>query len=68
MKKWIAVCGRRLLCDGLNAFLDIAVIFTTERKRNVVNFYIFFIMKVFKNKNKIVIANFFKLSFAFVYS
>ena len=68
MKKWIAVCGRRLLCGGLNAFLDIAVIFTTERKRNVVNFYIFFIMKVFKKKNKIVIADFFKLSFAFVYS
>ena len=63
MKKWIAACGRPL-CGGLNALLHIAAIFTTRRKRNVVNFYInFSFMKVFKNKI-IIIAKFFELSFA----
>ena len=47
MRKWIAVYP---LCGGLNTLLDIAVIFTTQRKRNV--FYInSFFRKVFKETN-----------------
>ena len=63
------MCGR-LLCGGINAFLDIAVIFTTERKRIVVLFlYIFILLGKFsKKKKKIAIVHFFKLSFAFVHS
>ena len=62
MKNWIAVCGRPLW-DDLNALFHIAVIFTTHKERNAVMFYInFSIMKVFKKK--IIIADFFKLSFA----
>ena len=59
------MCGRPL-CGGLNALLRIAVIVTTHRKRNVVNFYInVSFMKVF-NKKKKIIAEFFELSFACV--
>ena len=45
------MCGSPL-CDGLNALLYIAVIFTTHRERKVVIFYInFSFMKVFKKNN-----------------
>ena len=37
MEKWIAVSGGPL-CGGLNGLLDISVIFTKHRKRNVVIF------------------------------
>ena len=46
------MCGR-LLCGGINAFLDVAVIFTTERKRIVVLFlYIFILLGKFSKKKK----------------
>ena len=35
MRKWIAVYG------GLNTLLDIAVIFTTQRKRNVFGYFLY---------------------------
>ena len=45
------MCGDPL-CGGLNALLQIAFIFTTRTKRNVVIFYISFsFIKVFKENN-----------------